>query len=451
MGETQRIVLLATQDKAKKIADAHADAEKIKAAAHLKARDALSESHTQAKWMQAPVLAFGFNQSRELKCWQPVLESPPASIHAENALISDIVADSKTKRLYWAVPDRGVIMSANLDGTDKQVVFHANAPQSLALDTDNDKIFWISNFSCIMQGELNGSQAMAHVLDIPSFLGELKYMKLGMVTQSDGTHVFYWADGCQIMKATGNADIKAVVTSEMSPQPTYVAVDHARGQLYWMDERYKHIMKAGLDGTAPSMVCAVEPMYINKGLSVDEVLGDVYFINKVGDDTVLQRYNSRSAEVDDVMALGPDNKGWGLSLNIKATSLQLQDSLTQRTTARLKSAEDKVAVSKRAANSISEAHENKQQKIRESQDAVDAAGERAAQARQDNIRKRADAQEASARDIAKAQADKNQNIEAKRQHAQAMVQQAHGDAAEKRAAAQARLNDARRKQRDTMH
>ena len=148
------------------------------------------------------------------------------------ASVTSVNLDIALSHIYWTDSSRGTIYRANLDGSNVEtLVTGAYAPVSLALDVDGGHIYWIDwEPSTIHRANLDGSnvETLPIEVDTPS-----SHQPLDLALDVDGGHI-YWTASSTIHRANLDGSNAETLISWVDA-PDGLALDVARGQMYWME------------------------------------------------------------------------------------------------------------------------------------------------------------------------------------------------------------------------
>jgi hypothetical protein len=188
-----------------------------------------------------------------------------------------LAVDPTAGKMYWTDTEAGVISSANMNGTETQIMIDDSGeePLGVALDVAGGKIYW-TDAEGVKRANLNGSERQLLT----------KEPARGLLALDLTAQQIYWADW-------PSGDIK---TAAMAPEPTVtniiikqpapfgVAVDHAGGKVYWLElnlnkkKREKNeIRRANLDGTQPETLVERPGAGFEGGLAIDPAAGKLYW------------------------------------------------------------------------------------------------------------------------------------------------------------------------------
>jgi hypothetical protein len=199
------------------------------------------------------------------------LQSEPAGF--EDGLALDPV-DGK---MYWTDTEAGVIASANMNGTEMQIVIDDSGlePLGIALDMAGGKIYWTDNEG-VKRANLNGGERQLLT----------KEPARGFLALDLTARRIYWADwpsgDIKTAAMAPAPTVKNIVTKQ--PAPFGIAVDHAGGKVYWLELNLKkkkpeknEIRRANLDGTKAETVLERPGAGFEGGLAIDPAAGKLYW------------------------------------------------------------------------------------------------------------------------------------------------------------------------------
>jgi hypothetical protein len=179
--------------------------------------------------------------------------------------------------MYWTDTEAGVIASANMNGTEMQIVIDDSGlePLGIALDVAGGKIYWTDNEG-VKRANLNGGERQLLT----------KEPAHGFLALDLTARRIYWADwpsGDIKTAAMAPAPaVKNIVTKQ--PAPFGIAVDHAGGKVYWLELNLKkkkpeknEIRRANLDGTKAETVLERPGAGFEGGLAIDPAAGKLYW------------------------------------------------------------------------------------------------------------------------------------------------------------------------------
>jgi hypothetical protein len=199
-------------------------------------------------------------------------------LHSEPTGFDDgLAVDVASGRMYWTDTNASVIRSANLNGTEAQIVLDdfGQEPLGIALDVANDRMYWTDREG-VKRARLSGGEAQ--LLNGEPARG---FCALDLVAQR-----IYWADwpsgNIKTAPMTPGAPVTNLVTKQAAPFG--VAVDHAGGKLYWLElnlnkkkREQDQIRRANLDGSEVETVVERPGAGFEGGLAVDPAAGKLYW------------------------------------------------------------------------------------------------------------------------------------------------------------------------------
>jgi hypothetical protein len=188
-----------------------------------------------------------------------------------------IALDTATGKMYWTDTDASVIWSANLDGSDAQVVLDdfGAEPVGIALDIATGKMYWTDRDG-VKRANLDGTDQ--EVLT--------REPARGFIALDLSTGQMYWADWPSGVIKTAAMTTSPTVTDLVKNQltPFGVAVDEGTGRAYWLDldlGRKKHeqdqIRSANLAGGEVKTVVIRPGAGFEGGLAIEAAAGKLYW------------------------------------------------------------------------------------------------------------------------------------------------------------------------------
>ena len=219
-----------------------------------------------------------------------------------------IMSDGAGK-IYWTAANAGKIQRANLDGTGiEDVVTGLLNPNSLALDMDSAKIYWLDGGSKIQRANLDGTGVQDLVTGVGNISAELAV----------GGGKIYWAtwNGNKIQRANlDGTEIEDLITGLI--QPYALALDLGGGKIYWANRR--SIQRANLDGTAVQHL--VREVGWPTSLALDPGGGKIYWADT--ETNTISRANLDGTQVEDLVA--GEGNSFGLALDLDAKKIYWAD------------------------------------------------------------------------------------------------------------------------------
>jgi Low-density lipoprotein receptor repeat class B len=194
----------------------------------------------------------------------------------------DLALDTLDGKMYWADTNASVIWSANLNGSDAQIVLDdfGQQPLGIALDVASDKMYW-TDAEGVKRAALDGTK--------PELLAKgpaRGFIALDLVAQQ-----MYWADLPSGDIKTATMTVEPAVSNVVTKQscPFGLAVDHAGGKVYWLDleidefnEKQKckiqdAILRSNLDGSNVQPLLERPGAGFGGGLAIDPAAGRLYW------------------------------------------------------------------------------------------------------------------------------------------------------------------------------
>ena len=155
----------------------------------------------------------------------------------------DPPAAAPIAKLYWGI--RRNIQRADLDGSNIESLVNRTAV-SLALDTENNKIYWAESDSGIFRANLEDGTNIERIIrgDVWNFSG-------GRIALDGAGGKMYWTNG--VTRSIFRANLDGTQTEEIFTvfgRPLDIALDVAGGKMYWTQwEGEAGISRANLDGS----------------------------------------------------------------------------------------------------------------------------------------------------------------------------------------------------------
>jgi low density lipoprotein receptor-related protein 5/6 len=199
------------------------------------------------------------------------LQSEPAGFEDGLAL------DTLDGKMYWTDTNAGVISSANMNGTETQIVIDDSGlePLGIALDMAGGKIYWTDSEG-VKRANLNGGERQ--LLTREPARG---FLALDLTARR-----MYWADwpSGDIKTAAMAAEPKVTNIVTKQPSPFGIAVDHIGGKVYWLElnlnkkkSEKNEIHRAKLDGTEARTLLERPGAGFEGGLAIDQAAGKLYW------------------------------------------------------------------------------------------------------------------------------------------------------------------------------
>ena len=223
---------------------------------------------------------------------------------------NSLTVDAAGGKLYWTTQmgnGTGEIHSAALDGTNVQRVKAPKiAPLDIAIDTDQQKLYWINSRGNIQRADFNGKKIRNVVtgLEAPKHLAvDTTGGKLYWINQQDQ----YWRNvQGSLWHADRNGQNKETLVSDLG---ALGGIAVAGGKLYWTertDRESGKIRRAALDGTAiEDLVTLARSVPVS--VAVDTVGRKLYWTNSRGK---IQRSSLNGKHIQNVVS------GLGVSVSI---------------------------------------------------------------------------------------------------------------------------------------
>jgi len=201
----------------------------------------------------------------------------------------------RAAKMYWTEYNNR-ICSADLDGSDKEVLVTPTYPQGIALDVAGGKMYWNTAYTDqrVMRANLDGS-------DVETLISSgLDYANEGMALDVPGNKM-WWA-GCYGMKIhSANLDGSSHTTPiSTSSRAGDVALDLSAGKVYYtvIITGAPEISRANFDGSAQE-VLITSGIANPWGIALDVAGGKMYWAD-YGLDKIM-RADLDGSNVEDVV------------------------------------------------------------------------------------------------------------------------------------------------------
>jgi len=203
----------------------------------------------------------------------------------------DISLDAAAGKIYWS--ENGVVHRANLDDTDREVVFGNTSPEpeSMALDVEGDRLYFGGATASVTSLDGICLDPLADIADPEEFSLDAAAGRLYWTTSSDHTVRSTPVDGSS----------SSLLISEPSIQPVGVAVDPGGGKLYWTNVLASKIQRSNLDGSGIEDVVTTG-IITPRGIALDLQRGRIYWTDRATDK--IQRSRLDGSAVEDLVTTG---------------------------------------------------------------------------------------------------------------------------------------------------
>jgi DNA-binding beta-propeller fold protein YncE len=202
------------------------------------------------------------------------------TLQFEPAGFDDGVAlDTADGRVYWTDTFASVIFSADMNGTDPQIVLDdfGQEPYGIALDVAGGKMYWTDREG-VKRASLSGGERETLTTEPAR----------GFIALDLAERRMYWADEGGTIRGAAmevNPTISDVVTKQATPFG--VAVDEAAHQLYWVSlgkikkgegtKTGEVIRRADVDGSGAETIVERPGAGFEGGIAVDPAAGRLYW------------------------------------------------------------------------------------------------------------------------------------------------------------------------------
>jgi hypothetical protein len=207
-----------------------------------------------------------------------------------------IAIDTAAGKMYWTDTDASVISSANLNGTDAQIVLDdfGAEPLGIALDVAEGKMYWTDREG-VKRANLDGSEVELLT----------KEPARGFISLDLAARQMYWADWPSGDIKTAAMTPEATVTDLVTKQsaPFGVAVDEAGEKVIWLDldlEKKKtekdEIRSANLDGGEVQTLVERPGAGFEGGLAIEPSAGKLYWTEAEAHDIGVSNLDGSQAQ-----------------------------------------------------------------------------------------------------------------------------------------------------------
>jgi low density lipoprotein receptor-related protein 5/6 len=215
---------------------------------------------------------------------------------------------AEASKIFWLEPinladPHSRVFRAELDGSNQELVLEVEGEANgMALDADNDRLYWSLWGEGILRGDADGCELLIPVISAPYGIAlDLLAGKL------------YWT-GIQpdeLVRADLDGSSIEVLVSDLE-QPRGLALDLAHGKVYWAEQF--RVGRADFDGSNVETVADADA----KDVAVDPEGGKVYWIE--ADPDRVRRADLDGSNVEGLVSLPPSfgYGPWGISLDLVA-------------------------------------------------------------------------------------------------------------------------------------
>jgi cell division septum initiation protein DivIVA len=452
-GVSPTAVFSARQRAADKVLKARTTSDQKVMQAQQAAKRSIDSATAQAAMIVSAVQTFYFNQRMSLSCWAPKASASVSKIQGSGSVISDISFDDNLKQVFWASKLSNKIWTSSVgeNGASPLRLYNTQAPQSLAIDTKAQQIFWPSNSAKIMRGSFSAGDTPQQVLILePSNYCDLSNMKIaGGRCSSDKFHLF-WADGQSIYKfdTTQAQNNPENIFSAPSAMPYFASCDDVNKYIYWVDFNYHQICRCNFDGEDFSKLFNIANPGSVYGLAIDGLSSDVFTIEQPeGLQTYwLTQYKAATSNLK-LLKIGLQPNGSGLALHLSETNKALREAITANRLEIEKSEQDIIAARQTAETLVYQAQDLLMGSEAKAQQTIEKAHQDGDKLIQNEEQKRQAAIVDSQQKINAANTLKAQQIAQAQSRANAIISDAKTNAKAKIDTANQKLKNAREDQR----
>lgn len=212
-------------------------------------------------------------------------------------------------QIYWTDKDDHLIGRANADGSNLEVlVSDIPNPRGIALNIPGGKMYWADqDTDQIMRANLNGTNVEVllpmNTNDLPNVIAlDLNRNKIYWTNRAQ--NLFLGHDGIWRANLDGSQRELLVAEADGLDWPVGIALDLARGKMYWVELRLARIRRANLDGSGiEELVTAEDGLQRPLEIALDLVHDKMYWTDE--DAHAIRRANLDGSNVETL--LGNDN------------------------------------------------------------------------------------------------------------------------------------------------
>lgn len=240
-----------------------------------------------------------------------------------------VAVDPSAQQVYWAEQGGTRIRRANYDGSNVTDIVTSGIvdPSDVALDLVNGHLYWTDfGNDLIQRSDLDGSNQVTifDLSGLPSTPGPF-FLDLDLVNQ-----MIYWTDfndgpaeGLYRGALDGSGGPEYILdtgpVAGPNSLPSGIDLDVAGGKIYWTDRNFEKIFRTDLDGTNSELLY-LEPNGIQpRGLELDIVNGKVYWVNQTSDEIRVGNMDGSGSPVT-VVHTGEDPYGLAIDFVIPEPS-----------------------------------------------------------------------------------------------------------------------------------
>ena len=222
-------------------------------------------------------------------------------------------------KMYWVDRLASKIQRANLDGSEVEdlVTTGLEEPTDLALDVDGGKMYWTDRLTDkIKRANLDGSQ----IEDLVTVIFSIWSLALDV----DGGKI-YWTNASTIEIMRADLDGSRVEYLD-SKEALGIALDPAEGKMYW-STGLSRIGRSNLDGSYAENLVS-QGLNVPRSLALDLARGKVYWADP---GTIrIQRANLDGSQVEDIIVSGLERPGIGLAIDSREGKMYWTDLGTKK-------------------------------------------------------------------------------------------------------------------------
>ena len=160
----------------------------------------------------------------------------------------------------------------------EELVSGISDPYGIALDKQNQKIYWVDNVGNVSRSNLDGSTPEIGIVNLPS--GKMRAIDLDVANNK----MYYYDANFEDLYV---ADLDGSNASILFPGVYGYAlkVDALNGKIYFDDQNSKTIIRANLDGSGQETIDTTVPRIYGFAIDYDE---NVIYWSKSGDGEIVK-------------------------------------------------------------------------------------------------------------------------------------------------------------------